>query len=124
MASLIDRTVQFTVSSFRRAIGHLRQGRQKVTVRREMSSFRPSRLSVQHYDAAEARALVDVSIPAMMAFRPVTFHQVGWPTRVTVEAELARYVDHNFEAEVPSLFKPNAKFAPIGYRNAFTLDEQ
>jgi hypothetical protein len=101
----------------------MRQGpKEQVSVKMPLSNA--SWLSVQRYDAAETRALVEISIPAIMAFRPVTFHKVGWPVRVAVEAELARYVDHNFETEVPSLFKPDAEFAPIGYRNAFTLDEQ
>jgi len=82
------------------------------------------RLSVKHYGVAESRALADISIPAIMAFRSVTFQNAGWPVLVATDAELIRYVDHNFEAEVPSLFMPNAEFAPIGYRNAFTLDEQ
>jgi hypothetical protein len=88
------------------------------------SSSNPQRLSVQQYNAAESKATAQFPIPLFMAFRPVTFDAVGWPTRIASEAELLRYVDHNFEAEVAALFKPNAEFAPIGYRNAFTLDEQ
>lgn len=81
-------------------------------------------LSVERYDAAEARAVAALSIPHLMAFRPAAFAQSGFPTRVTSEAELLRYADHNFEAEVPGLFKPKAVFQPIGYRNAFSLDEK
>jgi hypothetical protein len=81
-------------------------------------------LTIERYDSAEARAHVELSIPHLMAFRPVAFESVGWPTRISDERELLRYVDHNFEAEVPALYKPGAEFEPIGYRNAFTLDEQ
>jgi hypothetical protein len=81
-------------------------------------------LTVERYDQAEAQARVGVSIPHLMAFRPVAFESVGWPTRVSNENELLRYVDHNFEAEVPALYKRGAVFDPIGYRNAFSLDEQ
>jgi hypothetical protein len=81
-------------------------------------------LTVERYDAAETRALAGLSIPHLMAFRPVAFESVGWPAKVRHDAELLRYVDHNFEAEVPSLYKPGAVFGPIGYRNEFSLDEQ
>jgi hypothetical protein len=81
-------------------------------------------LTVERYDAAEAKASAALSIPHLMAFRPVAFESVGWPTRVKSDNELLRYVDHNFEAEVPSLYAPGAEFDPIGYRNAFSLDEQ
>jgi hypothetical protein len=81
-------------------------------------------LTVEGYDRAEAEARVGLSIPHLMAFRSVAFDSVGWPTRISSERELLRYVDHNFEAEVPALYEPGATFDPIGYRNAFTLDEQ
>jgi hypothetical protein len=81
-------------------------------------------LSIDAYEQAERRGTGTLSIPHMMAFRPVSFESVGWPTRVTAEHELLRYVDHNFEAETASLFKPRAVFPPAGYRNAFTRDEQ
>jgi hypothetical protein len=83
-----------------------------------------SPLTVEHYDNAEAEARLELSIPHFMAFRPVAFESVGWPTRISQEAELLRYVDHNFEAEVPGLYKSGAVFDPIGYRNLFSLDEQ
>jgi hypothetical protein len=83
-----------------------------------------SMLPIDVYDQMEHRGMSDCSVPQMMAFRPVTFAQVGYPTRVSLEEELARYVDHNFEPEVPRLFNPDAKFPPIGYVNAFTPDEK
>lgn len=88
-----------------------------------MPSLPPPALPVELYDAAERHAHEHLSIPHLMAFRPVAFEMVGWPTRVKTEAELARYVDHNFEAEVPGLFRKGAVFEPIGYRNSFTHDE-
>jgi hypothetical protein len=84
----------------------------------------PALLTVDRYNKAEAQARVGLSIPHLMAFRPVAFESVGWPTAVSSENELLRYVDHNFEAEVPALYKRGAVFDPIGYRNAFSLDEQ
>jgi len=81
-------------------------------------------LSPEQYDAAETRACAQLSIPHLMAFRPVAYQSVGWPIRVTSEAELVRYADHNFEHEVPGLFAPDAVFPPVGYRNAFTPDEK
>jgi len=72
----------------------------------------------------ERQATLECPVPQLTAFRPVTFEQVGYPTRVHSEGELARFVDHNFEGEVPALFKPSAVFPPIGYVNAFTPDEK
>ena len=82
-----------------------------------------SKLSVSAYDKSEADARVELSVPLIMAFRPVTYEQVGFPTVVTSEKELVRYVDHNFEAEVPHLYDSNRVFPPIGYSNKFTTDE-
>jgi hypothetical protein len=81
-------------------------------------------LTIEDYDAIEQRAMVGRSVPELMAFQPITFQQVGFPTRVRFEGELARYVDHNFEAEVPRLFEAGAAYQLIGYINAFTLDEK
>ena len=79
--------------------------------------------SVEAYDRAERAAQVGLSVPVLMAFRPVTFQSVGFPVRVECEEELLRYVDHNFEAEVPGLYAPGAVFDPVGYVNSFTPDE-
>ncbi len=76
------------------------------------------------YDECEQAALARFPVPVLMAYRPVTFQQVGYPIRVAREAELLRYVDHNFEAEVPGLFQPGAVFPPAAYVNAFTPDER
>lgn len=80
-------------------------------------------VTVAEYDRAEGDAQTELPVPVLMAFRPVTFQSVGFPVRIARERELLRYVDHNFEAEVPGLYKPGATFAPVGYVNAFTLDE-
>ena len=80
-------------------------------------------LSVDAYDTAEVEALKSVSIPSMMAFQPAAFQSVGYPVRVRTGAELLRYADHNFEAEVPGLYARGATFAPIGFVNAFTPSE-
>ncbi len=64
-----------------------------------------------------------LSIPALMAFQPASFQSVGWPTHVHSDEELVRYADHNFEAEVPGMYLPDAEFAPVGFVNRFTKDE-
>lgn len=84
----------------------------------------PLPLTPAVYDRFERRALSRLPVPVLMAYRPVTYQQVGFPVRVTRELELLRYVDHNFEPEVPGLFRPGARFAPIAYVNAFTPDER
>jgi hypothetical protein len=80
-------------------------------------------LSPAIYDRREREAIARLPVPVLMAFRPVTFQLVGYPIHVEQEAELLRYADHNFEAEVPGLFRPGATFPPIAYVNAFTRDE-
>lgn len=80
-------------------------------------------LSPATYDRREREATARLPVPVLMAFRPVTFQRVGYPIHVEREAELLRYADHNFEAEVPGLFRPGATFPPIAYVNAFTRDE-
>src|SRR5258706_6642906 len=89
-----------------------------------MASPPPPPLTHELYDAVEREALKRQPVPILMAFRPVTYQGVGFPVHITDEAELLRYVDHNFEHEVPGLFVPNAKFAPVAYVNAFTPDER
>src|SRR5207244_3430971 len=81
-------------------------------------------LPIDVYDETEHCGMIGRSVSELMAFRPVTVAQVGYPTSVSLEEELARYVDHNFEPEVPRLFDPGAEFPPIGYVNAFTPDEK
>lgn len=80
-------------------------------------------LMVDDYDDAEKRAIVDLSVPHLMAFTPVSYQMVGWPHRIQNQRELARFADHNFEAEIAGLFQPGAKFDPVGYRNSFSQDE-
>jgi hypothetical protein len=80
-------------------------------------------LPIDSYDRAEALGTQYLSIAHIMAFQPRAFEKVGWPTRVKHEAELLRYVDHNFEPEVTGLYEPGAEFAPAAYRNSFTYDE-
>lgn len=80
-------------------------------------------VTVADYQKAEKHSLRLLSIPALMAFQPASFQSVGWPTQVSYDEELVRYVDHNFEAEVPALYEDGAKFTPIGFENAFTPKE-
>lgn len=50
-------------------------------------------IPIDAYDDAEKRALTRVSYPAIRSFRPSGFQSVSFPTNVTDELELARYVD-------------------------------
>lgn len=80
-------------------------------------------LSVADYTAAERAGRAWLPTSQLMAFTPVTYNTVNFPVRIEDEAELLRYVDHNFEAEVASLYRAGAVFPPVGYVNAFTEDE-
>ncbi len=81
-------------------------------------------LALDLYDSLENDASVELPLPVLSAFRPVTYQQNNVPTRVRIERELMRYVDHNFESEVAGLFEPGANFPPACYVNAFTTDEK
>jgi len=89
-------------------------------------SKRPPRLplSPASYDDHEQRALEELPIPALMGFRPITFQMFGYPVAIRTERELLRFVDHNYERELPSLFVADAVFPPVGYVNRFTQDEK
>jgi hypothetical protein len=76
------------------------------------------------YDFFEDLGCEELPIPIMMAFKPVTFDKHSYPTHINKIRSILRYADHNFEAEVPGLFKQGAKFSPIGYVNRFTADEK
>lgn len=80
-------------------------------------------LTVEAYNKAEQNASVGLSVPHLMAFKPVSYQMVGWPHQISEQRELARFADHNFEAEIAGLFQPGAKFDPVGYRNSFSQDE-
>ncbi|MEM1050268.1 MAG: hypothetical protein AAGL24_29220 [Pseudomonadota bacterium] len=81
-------------------------------------------LSIDAYNQAETEGSVSLSIPHIMAFKPVSYQMVGWPHTIGDMRELARFADHNFEAEIAGLFEAGAQFEPVGYRNAFTHDEK
>lgn len=50
-------------------------------------------LSIDDYTAAEKTALRELTYPAIRAFRPAAFNQVGFPTHIGEDAELHRYAD-------------------------------
>lgn len=81
-------------------------------------------LTIQRYAVLEAEATVEMALPILTAFTPVTYQRNGVPVWLRSERELIRYVDHNFEAEIPGLFAPGALFAPACYVNSFTPDEK
>jgi hypothetical protein len=66
-------------------------------------TLRPT-LTVKRYDAAEALALAGLSIPHLMAFRPVAFESVGWPTKV-----------RNVRVSVAPDYPPEWRMWPIPY---------
>ncbi len=84
----------------------------------------PGWVEVDAYNRAEAEGCASLAIPDLIAFKPVSFERGGYPVRVTVEGELLRYADHNFEPEVKNLFVPGAEFRPAAYRNRFSHDEK
>lgn len=81
-------------------------------------------LSVKEYDKAEADGTLYLSVPHLMAYKPVSYQLVGWPDRISDRRELARFADHNFEGEISGLFVEGARFDPVGYRNSFSEDER
>jgi hypothetical protein len=91
---------------------------------RAITGTQDGRVSLAAYDEAETEGRALLSVGEIMAYTPVAFERVGYPVRVRAEAELLRYADHNFEAEVPNLYKPGADFRPAAYRNRFTADER
>lgn len=50
-------------------------------------------LSIEEYNSAESLASSRLPYPAVRAFRPAAFDQVGFPTKVSDEKELAWFVD-------------------------------
>lgn len=50
-------------------------------------------LNVDEYDAAEQEAIFELPNRIVEAYQPVTFHQVGYPTQVSSNSELWKYVD-------------------------------
>lgn len=50
-------------------------------------------LTVETYDDVERSARDVVSNAQMAAFQPVTFHHVGYPTRISADSHLTHYVD-------------------------------
>ncbi len=59
----------------------------------------------------------------MTAFRPITFEQRGFPTRIKDVSEIVRYADWNWEYYGPKLFVRGAAYPEVCFSNAFTGDE-
>lgn len=77
----------------------------------------------EQYDAFERLGISQLSIPIMMAFKPVTFERYAYPIHINALRDVLRYADHNCEPEVAGLYRDGATFDPVGYVNAFTSDE-
>jgi hypothetical protein len=80
-------------------------------------------LPIESYDAAEQDGRVDLSFAEIMAFSPRTFAQYGFPDRVKVERELARYADWNRDLGNQEYFKPGQFLKGPAVQTDFTLDE-
>jgi hypothetical protein len=68
-------------------------------------------LSIEEYDSLEAVARIKASYPAIRSFAPVSFGQVNFPTRVTEESELRRYVDIMYETADQTLWLVEEKWS-------------
>lgn len=80
-------------------------------------------LSPAAYDRFEVDGGRYLPIQFIRAFRPLTFEQTGFPTRISDTAEILRYADWNVEGSIPRLFERGATYRHICYVNAFTSDE-
>lgn len=80
-------------------------------------------LSPPEYDDLERAGSVSFPLPLLTAFRPVTFEQVGFPTRIHEVREILRYVDWNCEGIGPRLFTRGSIYPEVCFINAFTADE-
>jgi hypothetical protein len=80
-------------------------------------------VTIEQYDRAEELAKCRMSYVELMAFETTTFHIVGFPARVKLEDELARYVDWNNSTSNYQYFKPNYFVRGPSVETAFTDDE-
>jgi len=80
-------------------------------------------LSLAEYDALEAAGAAHLPPPLLTAFRPSTFEQFGFPTRIRETREILRYADWNWEQYGPRLFARGAVYPEVCFINAFTRDE-
>jgi hypothetical protein len=69
----------------------------------------PEYLSVSQYEIVEAAARRHVPNRIVTAFAPVTFERVGYPTRVTDDAELAKYADAMQEQRFEAVWQEKIK---------------
>jgi hypothetical protein len=80
-------------------------------------------LSPAAYDRLEVEGGRHLPFQIIRAFRPITFEQLGFPTRITETAEILRYADWNTDGSAPRLFARGATYHHVCYVNAFTADE-
>jgi len=50
-------------------------------------------LTVGEYDSAEQEAISELPNVIQEAFQPVAFQKVGYPTRISRESELVKYIE-------------------------------
>lgn len=79
--------------------------------------------SIDDYNAEEAVARCEASYVELQAFAPSTFAITNFPSIVTQERELARYVDWNNSASNAEYFKPNHFVRGPSVETAFTPAE-
>ena len=80
-------------------------------------------LSIDAYNAEELAAKCDVSYTEIMAFAPSTLNLFGFPSSVTVERELARYVDWNNSTSNYQYFMPDHFVRGPSVQTSFTSAE-
>jgi len=84
-----------------------------------------SDLSVAEYNRAEADAICELPNRIVEAFQPVVFQQLGYPSRVSRESELWKYIDvmheGRFEADFSNLLEG---ISPLEFSVLGRLTEQ
>jgi hypothetical protein len=75
------------------------------------------------YDLHESNGTAKFPLPIIAAFRPITFEQVGFATRIKDASEILRYADWNHEQFGPKLFARGAIYPAVCFVNSFSADE-
>lgn len=81
-------------------------------------------LSIEDYDAREAEMSVSASYPALRSFAPTSFLKVGFPGRVTREAELRRYADVMYETAGNSHWLKEMRCSAQEQRDVLSLRDE
>lgn len=80
-------------------------------------------ITIEQYDEEEALAKCDVSYVEMSSFAPATLNVLGFPSSVSREQELGRYVDWNNSPSNAQYFEPDKFVKGPSVYTAFTRRE-